>query len=81
MAQAPRRPCERPPTRANRAKKRLLARAARPPTIAAQSKFIHGLSELAALVAFEEQRTLDKLEARLALRRLRQALPDLVEEP
>ena len=35
--------------------------------------------ELLALVDFARQRTIEKLEARLALQRLRDVLPDMVE--
>lgn len=37
--------------------------------------------ELMALVVFTQQRTIDKLEAQLALKRLSKILPDVVEAP
>ena len=36
--------------------------------------------ELMALVAFSQQRTIEKLEARAALKRLRELFPDLIQE-
>jgi hypothetical protein len=38
-------------------------------------------AELMALVAFSEQRSIEKLEAEQALRRLREAFPDLTAQP
>lgn len=38
-------------------------------------------AELLALVAFTEQRTIEKLESELALRQLREAFPDLGLSP
>ncbi len=35
--------------------------------------------ELMALVAFSQQRTIEKLEARAALKRLRELFPDLIQ--
>jgi hypothetical protein len=37
--------------------------------------------ELMALVAFAQQRTIDKLEAQVALRRLHELMPDVVQHP
>ena len=37
-------------------------------------------AELLALVGFVQQRSVERLEARLALRRLHDSLPDLVDE-
>jgi hypothetical protein len=38
-------------------------------------------AELMALVAFTQKRTVEKLEAELALQRLAAVIPDLVEQP
>jgi hypothetical protein len=38
-------------------------------------------AELMALIDFTEQRTIEKLEAELALRRLTEAVPDLDDQP
>jgi hypothetical protein len=39
-----------------------------------------GHDELMALVNFTQQRTIEKLEAQLALQRLRSVLPDMVDD-